>query len=266
MEPGWYPDPFSSGGYVRWWDGERWGASTSVGTTAPTSSPPGAPVPLPPPPPAMPPPAGYPGAQYSAAPGQASAPLPLASWVSRAMAWLLDSFAMGLLALPFTAWLVWPAVQRLVDSLQATSSTSAQAALSTFQSDIGSASTALLVVSVVVSLVYTVPQNRRWGQTLGKRALGIRIRPLAEDVQLSWAQVLLRWIVFEGLTRPQQPAAARRLPLAAVGQALATGPARQGRVDDRGPCALTRARRRRRSDRLVERAAKPVPDVASCAA
>jgi uncharacterized RDD family membrane protein YckC len=116
------------------------------------------------------------------------------------MAWLLDSFAMGLLALPFTAWLVWPAVQRLVDSLQATSSMSAQVALSTFQSDIVSASTALLVVSVVVSLAYTVPQNRRWGQTLGKRALGIRIRPLAEDVQLSWAQVLLRWMVFEGLS------------------------------------------------------------------
>ena len=30
MAPGWYQDPFSTTGYVRWWDGERWGASTAL--------------------------------------------------------------------------------------------------------------------------------------------------------------------------------------------------------------------------------------------
>ena len=198
MEPGWYPDPFSSGGYVRWWDGERWGASTSVPTTAPTSGPPGAPVPLPPPAPASAP--GSPAPGYAAPAEQLGATVPLAAWVSRAMAWLLDSFVQGLIALPFTAWLVWPAMQRLVDSMAAGATTTLSEAITAFQKDLVPASTAILLVSVVVSFVYTVPQNRRWGRTLGKRALGIRIRPKVEDVQLSWGQVLMRWLVFEGLS------------------------------------------------------------------
>ena len=35
------------------------------------------------------------------------------------------------------------------------------------------------------------------GRTLGKRALGLRIRPLAADVPLTWGQVVVRWGVFE---------------------------------------------------------------------
>ena len=198
MEPGWYPDPFSSGGYVRWWDGERWGASTSVGTTAPSAGPPGAPVPLPPPPPAFP--AGaYAGAGYAAADPRIAGVL-LAPWVSRAAARLLDSFLEGLLALPFMLWLVWPSVQRFVDSVPADGSAPSQAAMTALQADLLSVSTSITVISVVVSALYQLPQNKAWGRTLGKRALGLRIRPLAADVPLSWGQVIARWGVFEAFS------------------------------------------------------------------
>ena len=200
MEPGWYPDPFSSGGYVRWWDGERWGASTSVGTTAPTSSTPGAPVPLPPPPPAMPQAPGYPGAAYGSGAGTAVAPIPLASWISRAMARLLDGFIEALIATPFVLWLVWPAVQRFVESIPTDGSQPSQAAMSSLQSDLLNVSTSITVISVVISMLYQLPQNKAWGRTLGKRALGIRIRPLAADLPLSWGQVIARWGVFEAFS------------------------------------------------------------------
>jgi len=201
MEPGWYPDPFSSGGYVRWWDGERWGASTSVGTTAPSAGPPGAPVPLPPPPPALPPPPAFPAGAYAGAGYAAADPriagVLLAPWVSRAAARLLDSFLEGLLALPFMLWLVWPSVQRFVDSVPADGSAPSQAAMTALQADLLSVSTSITVISVVVSALYQLPQNKAWGRTLGKRALGLRIRPLAADVPLSWGQVVARWGVFE---------------------------------------------------------------------
>jgi len=200
MEPGWYPDPFSSGGYVRWWDGERWGASTSVGTTAPTSSTPGAAVPLPPPPPAMPPPPGYPGASYAAAPAGLVAPIPLASWISRAMARLLDGFIEALIATPFVLWLVWPSVQRFIASVPTDGSQPTQESMTALQSDLLSVSTSITVISVVVSMLYQLPQNKAWGRTVGKRALGIRIRPLAADVPLSWGQVIARWGVFEAFS------------------------------------------------------------------
>jgi len=200
MEPGWYPDPFSSGGYVRWWDGERWGASTSVGTTAPTSSSPGAPVPLPPPPPAMPPPPGYPGASYAANPVGLVAPIPLATWISRAMARLLDGFIEALIATPFVLWLVWPSVQRFVESIPTDGAQPTQESMTALQTDLLSVSTTITVISVVVSLLYQLPQNKAWGRTLGKRALGIRIRPLAADLPLSWGQVIARWGVFEAFS------------------------------------------------------------------
>ena len=192
MEPGWYPDPFSSGGYVRWWDGERWGASTSAGTTAPTSNAPGNPVPMPPPPA----PASYGGAGYAEARPDAP-PIPLATWPQRAAARILDSLIEGVIALPFVLWLVWPAVQRFVDAVPTDGSAPSQEAMTALQGDLLAVSTTITVIAVVVSLLYQAPQNKRWGRTVGKRALGIRIRPFAADGPLTWGQVLSRWAVFE---------------------------------------------------------------------
>ena len=195
MEPGWYPDPFSSGGYVRWWDGERWGASASVATTAPTSDAPGMRVPLPPPPSAAP--APHPGTAYGAGPGGSVAPIPLATWPQRAAARILDSLIEGVIALPFVMWLVWPAVARFVDAVPVDGSAPSQEAMTALQGDLLAVSTSITVISVLVSFLYQVPQNRRWGRTIGKRALGIRIRPFAADGPLAWGQVLSRWAVFE---------------------------------------------------------------------
>ena len=185
MEPGWYPDPFSSGGYLRWWDGQRWGASTSV-STLPEG--PGAPA-SPPPPPPMP--------AYAA---PAVAPFALAPWGSRAIARIIDSLLEGVLSLPFVMWLVWPAMQRLLAAVPSDGSSPSDAAVSAFQSDVLAASTAITLVSLTVALLYEVPQNKRWGRTLGKRALGIRIRPRDADGPLGWGQVLARWGAFEAMS------------------------------------------------------------------
>jgi uncharacterized RDD family membrane protein YckC len=153
----------------------------------------------------MPPAPGYPGAAYgvgvgSGAMDSAAAALPLASWVSRAMARLLDGFIEALIATPFVLWLVWPAVQRFVESIPTDGSQPSQAAMASLQSDLLNVSTSITVISVVVSMLYQLPQNKAWGRTLGKRALGIRIRPLAADLPLSWGQVIVRWGVFEAFS------------------------------------------------------------------
>ena len=44
--------------------------------------------------------------------------------------------------------------------------------------------------------VYFVPQNVWYGRTIGKRALGIRIRMLAEDRNPRWGEATIRYLVF----------------------------------------------------------------------
>jgi hypothetical protein len=188
MQPGWYPDPFSSGGYVRWWDGQRWGASTSV-TTSPADPPvmaPGAPLP----PPAVP--ASWP------APGSGpTAGIALASWWSRAGGKVIDLLLQALVTAPFAFVLLRPAFGRLLDALPSdgTEPTSAQvsAATEAFQSDVLASALALSALSLAVSFLYEVPQNVRWGRTIGMRATGIRIRPFAADGPVPWVTATIRW-------------------------------------------------------------------------
>jgi uncharacterized RDD family membrane protein YckC len=180
MQPGWYPDPFSSGGYVRWWDGQRWGASTSVGVGTDPSAPPSPP----------PPPAPAPGAVAPLAPGSDA---PLATWRSRALARIIDALIEGVLSLPFVLWLIWPALQKFFEAMPADGSPPSAAATATFQSEVLAVSIPLTVVSVVVTFLYQVPQNVAWGRTLGKRVLGIRIRSFAHDGTPGWGQSTVRW-------------------------------------------------------------------------
>ena len=88
-------------------------------------------------------------------------------------------------------------MQRFIDSVPADGSAPSDAAMTALQGDLLAVSTSVTVISVVVSFLYEVPQNKAWGRTLGKRALGIRIRPLVADVPLGWGQVLARWGTFE---------------------------------------------------------------------
>jgi uncharacterized RDD family membrane protein YckC len=193
MQPGWYPDPFSSGGYVRWWDGERWGQSTAVQT--PESAPvvgaaPGA---MPPPPPAPGPYGSYGAPASGGAPGAPVATFALASWGQRAVARILDSLIESVLMLPFVLWLVWPAFQTFLDSIPADAAAPSAAALEAFQRSLVEQSLMLTLISAAVTFLYEVPQNVRWGRTLGKRALGIRIRPLSADIGLDWRRATVRW-------------------------------------------------------------------------
>jgi len=192
MEPGWYPDPFSNGGYIRWWDGQRWGASTSLETSAPTSDQPGLPIAMPPPPPP-----GRAGFGAPAYPGSTTvdeaANVPLAMWGSRAWAKILDSLIEAIITAPIFLWLLWPPLQRLLDAVPADGSAPTDQAMASFQTDVVGISLTLSIVSALVSFLYEVPQNVIWGRTLGKRVTGIRIRPRAQDTGVTWLQGTIRW-------------------------------------------------------------------------
>lgn len=205
MQPGWYPDPFSSGGYVRWWDGQRWGASQSApapgpATAAPATAPaptgwidPSVPLPLPPP---TAPDSGIPGygaPAYGAPYGAAIATFPLASWGSRAVARIIDSVIVAVLSMPIAITLLWPAISDFVASAPADGSLPSDASMAAFQAQLLGLSLTLSLLSAAITFAYEVPQNVRWGRTLGKRVMGIRIRPLAQDVPLTWAQATIRW-------------------------------------------------------------------------
>jgi uncharacterized RDD family membrane protein YckC len=109
---------------------------------------------------------------------------------------ILDSIIESLIAAPFVLLLIGPAFQRLLDATPAGGSVPSQTALDAFSSDVLANAGMITAVTVVVSLLYQVPQNVRWGRTLGKRALGIRIRPLAADVPLTWLQAGIRWATY----------------------------------------------------------------------
>lgn len=203
MQPGWYPDPFSSGGYVRWWDGQRWGPSQAASTTTadqPATGTATEPPPVPPAPwgePAAQPPAyggpAYGAPAYGAPAGQQVATFPLATWGQRAVAKIIDIVIETVLLLPFTVWLLWPAIRDLSDALPADGSLPSDEVMLAFQNEVLGLSLTLTLISTAITFLYEVPQNVRWGRTLGMRVLGIRIRPLAADVPLTWGQATIRW-------------------------------------------------------------------------
>jgi uncharacterized RDD family membrane protein YckC len=186
MEPGWYPDPFGGGGYVRWWDGERWGQSAAAPAGVTTD--PGAPV-------LLPPPAPSPGAAPSAAWPLTDGPeVPLAAWGQRAAARIIDYVIESLISVPFVLWALWPSFVRLRDAMPDTPGQQVpQAAVQQFFDDAVAATWTLTVISVIVTFVYQVPQNVVFGRTIGKRILGIRIRMLAADRNPGWPAAILRW-------------------------------------------------------------------------
>ena len=206
MQPGWYPDPFSSGGYVRWWDGQRWGQSTAVadGTTA---TDPGAPVPLPPPMTAPLPPA--PGAYQAGAESlpldSTGTPVALSSWGSRAAAKIMDWLIESVIAAPFVALMLRDSFMRFFDAIQALPDDATQvppSVVTQFTNDITDHVVTITVVTVIVGFLYTVPQDAIWNRTLGKRMLGIRIRPKDADGRLGWPRATGRWLVWIGLSLP----------------------------------------------------------------
>lgn len=199
MQPGWYPDPFSSGGYVRWWDGQRWGQSTAVTQAdAGTMTDPGAPVPLPPPAPAPMPPQGA-GGPAELPLDADGLPVPLATWGSRAIAKIIDWVIESVIAAPFILFVVRDAFLRFWDAVQALPAdtvTVPPPVMTQLTTDVTAQLVPITVVTVLVGFLYTVPQDAIWNRTLGKRMLGIRIRPKVSDGRLGWLRATVRWAVW----------------------------------------------------------------------
>lgn len=211
MPAGWYPDPFSSAAYLRWWDGTRWTARTQLpsehqqpvpGVPAASGTPPVYGAPNPPPYPSEqygrpyasgpPAPGRYPQGPY--AQGQ-YATFALASWGLRFVAFLIDVVIISVILTPLYVALLWPAFSNLFAAIPADGSTLPPSAMLAFQEQVLGVSLLLSVMYAVVSFVYFVPQNVRYGRTLGKRAAGIRIRMLAEDRPPGWRAATIRWAV-----------------------------------------------------------------------
>ncbi|MFN8147797.1 MAG: RDD family protein [Candidatus Nanopelagicales bacterium] len=191
MEPGWYPDPFGGGGYVRWWDGERWGQSAVAPSGVTTD--PGAPVLLPPP---LPAPGTDPTAAWPLTSGEG---VSLAAWGQRAVAWIIDWAIVSLISAPFVLWALWPSFRRFLDSIPSDATTVPPAVVQTLTDDIIAASLTLSVITLVITFVYQVPQNVLFGRTVGKRILGIRIRMLAADRNPGWFAATVRWGTYMAL-------------------------------------------------------------------
>lgn len=210
MARGWYSDPFSSA-YLRWWDGERWTSTTVVAGQGPPPPPPGSP-PAPPAAPAAPavspyaPPPTYgqpppPGQQppwgaYSAPPWptqQQVATFPLASWGSRFAARLIDWLILAVVLLPVGVALLWGPFRDFINTLPTDGRVPSQQVIRDFYAQIFGRVMALTVLSLVLQFVYEVPQLVAYGRTPGKRLMGLRIRPLAEDRLLTWREATIRW-------------------------------------------------------------------------
>ena len=57
----------------------------------------------------------------------------------------------------------------------------------------------LALLQLLVAAVYEIPLTKLRGQTLGKMALGTRVRPLAQEGLPSWGQAVLRWVGYRVL-------------------------------------------------------------------
>lgn len=199
MAPGWYPDPFSSS-YLRWWDGVKWTSATSVPGPAGPAAPAYAAPPTFPAAPSQPAPT-YPGAPQGAQWGGYTgpvapplvAPFPLASWWNRVGARLIDSIIMALVLVPLAIALLWQPLRTFVDTLPTDGTAPTTTQITDFYGAILGRVFTLSLLSILIQLVYEVPQTVLYGMTVGKRIVGIRVRPLAEDRLPSWTEGLIRW-------------------------------------------------------------------------
>jgi uncharacterized RDD family membrane protein YckC len=167
---GWYPDPENPHAQ-RWWDGSAWTEHTQLAES------PGAP---------------QPGGVHHGA-GQPK----LASQWLRLAARIIDGLLTGIVI--FVCTLPWLGgyldLQEEFSAVAASGGTADPMSMLTDPRYLAYI-TATTVAGLVVTGAYEVTMTKLKGATLGKLALGLRIRPLAaEAAGLSWGQALVRWAV-----------------------------------------------------------------------
>jgi uncharacterized RDD family membrane protein YckC len=143
---------------------------------------------------------GYPG--YGGVPVKATPDgVPAANPWRRLGARFIDGIVIGII----TAIIGFPlisdvadAVRRFADDVQAAANAGlTQPDTNAFVSDILPTIYKLSVLQLVVAAVYVIPLTKLTGSTLGKRAMGIRVRPLNSEGLPSWGQSILRFVGFE---------------------------------------------------------------------
>ena len=157
-QPGWYADPWTAGG-LRWWDGRAWSATTS----------------------------GYHVTQQVA-------PFPLATYGSRAGGRILDFLLLQVVTWPLLLLVLLPVLGGMGLLARWTSDGSTPDPGVLAASMVGFIGLMLLAVgtTLALQLAYEVVLTAVWGMTLGKRAVGIRVRSIDEDRLPTWLESLLR--------------------------------------------------------------------------
>lgn len=188
--PAWYPDP-ADPSRQRWWDGTAWGpvAQPSVSSRTESSrtessrtTQPGGPPP---------------GAKPLVTPDGA----PLADYWPRVVAYLID----GLLLMVVQVVLSVPFYGRLFEVFldygeQLELDASAADPLWVYrQRGFWTAMLGIMAVGLIVSATYSIVLVKTRNATVGKSAMGLRIRPWQADGPLTWGQATKRWLSSQGV-------------------------------------------------------------------
>jgi uncharacterized RDD family membrane protein YckC len=89
---------------------------------------------------------------------------------------------------PLYVVVLWPDFSAFFDSLPTDGSAPDMQRVMDFETSVAGKAFFLGLLLVIAQLVYEVPQLVAFGRTIGKRALGIRVRPLAQDRNPHWGE------------------------------------------------------------------------------
>jgi len=137
-------------------------------------------------------------APYGAPPGKTTPDgMPTSNPWRRLAAWIIDALIVGTI----TAIIGLPLLRSILDGfrvyfdqVRAAAEAGAPTPPSTaFVDSVSGDLYKFVVLQLLVSAVYQIPLHKYLGSTVGKLALGVRVRPLAHDGLPSWGQAVVRW-------------------------------------------------------------------------